>query len=125
KTFQRMTKKNIQKNIAGRILSCCLSFILFVQLVSAGNPVVFKLDGSYVHVAMMPVAFPDNYSTTINTTISRTAADPDDLLDNDSAVPNVFSFGGGSLGGTMSDHPAGTTANIGGHSVTVNADGSF
>ncbi len=81
-----------------------------------------------ITVNSAPTAVADNYNTQPNTTISRSASDPDDLLDNDSRgfpLANLITFGGGTLGGSVTDHAAGATANVSGHSLTVNADGSF
>jgi hypothetical protein len=76
-----------------------------------------------------PVAANDAYVTDANTTLSRTSSDPDDLLDNDyRGVPlaTITSFGGGSLGGSVTSNAAGSTATFGtGGSLTVQSDGAF
>lgn len=75
-----------------------------------------------------PSAVADNYNTQPNTTISRSAADPDDLLDNDDRgfpTASLITFGGGTVGGSVTSNNAGATVNVSGHSLTVNADGSF
>ncbi len=77
---------------------------------------------------MSPLAIADSYNTQTDTPISRSTSDPDDLLDNDNLglpAATLLSFGGGTLGGSVTDHNAGTTANVSGHSLTVNANGSF
>lgn len=81
-----------------------------------------------IAVQAMPVAVADNYFSNINTTLTRTAADPDDLLDNDnlgSPPATLTSFGGGSLGGTVTSNAAGATVALAGGTLTVNSDGGF
>ncbi len=75
-----------------------------------------------------PTAVADSYSASAGTTLTV----PDgatDLLANDalgSPAATLVSFGGGSLGGAVTDHAAGSTATFGtGGSLTVNANGSF
>ncbi|HMH52910.1 MAG TPA: putative Ig domain-containing protein [Candidatus Acidoferrum sp.] len=69
------------------------------------------------------------YLTDANTTFSRATSDPDDLLDNDSLgfpVATLTSFGGGSLGGSVTSNAAGATATFGtGGSLTVQSNGAF
>ena len=69
------------------------------------------------------------YLTDANTTFSRVTSDPDDLLDNDSLgfpVATLTSFGGGSLGGSVTSNAAGATATFGtGGSLTVQSNGAF
>lgn len=69
------------------------------------------------------------YLTDANTTFSRATSDPDDLLDNDSLgapAATITSFGGGSLGGTVTSNAAGDTATFGtGGSLTVQSSGAF
>ena len=68
----------------------------------------------------------DPYHTAFNTPLNVPDG-PTDLLANDTlGLPagTLVSFGGGSLGGSVTDHAAGTTATFGG-SLTVNANGSF
>ncbi|HMZ07247.1 MAG TPA: Ig-like domain-containing protein, partial [Anaerolineales bacterium] len=75
-----------------------------------------------------PVAEEDNYSTNVNITISRSTLNPDDLLDNDDlGIPaaTLTSFGGGSLGGAVTNNAAGASVALAGGTLTVNADGSF
>jgi hypothetical protein len=81
-------------------------------------------------VSEPPVAIADGpYVTDANTPISRAAAAPDDLLDNDSTgfpVATITFFGAGSLGGAVTDHAAGNPATFGtGGSLLVGTDGSF
>jgi len=81
-----------------------------------------------ISVQAGPTAVADNYFTTVNTSLSRATSDPDDLLDNDdlgTPAATLTSFGGGTLGGSVTSNAAGSTANVGGHSLTVNANGSF
>ena len=80
------------------------------------------------NTTMPLLAAANNYTTTINTTISRTSSDPDDLLDNDilsSPQATLTSFGGGSLGGTVTTNAAGTSVALAGGTLVVNSDGSF
>ena len=68
------------------------------------------------------------YVIDANTTLTRVAADPDDLLDNDSRgapLATITSFGGGSLGGTVTSNAAGTTATFGTGSLVVQSNGAF
>jgi hypothetical protein len=81
-------------------------------------------------VSAPPSAVNDGpYLTDANTTFSRATSDVDDLLDNDSLgfpVATLTSFGGGSLGGTVTSNAAGATANFGtGGSLVVQSNGAF
>jgi subtilisin family serine protease len=88
------------------------------------------LSGNYpvLDLSNPPTATADNYNTLINTSISRTTSDSDDLLDNDdrgSPLATLTSFGGGALGGSVTDHAAGASVALAGGTLTVNSDGSF
>jgi hypothetical protein len=80
-----------------------------------------------VHTGMPPTASADSYTATPGATLSIGSGTG--LLANDTlGVPaaTVSSFGGGTLGGAVTDHAAGSTATFGsGGSLTVNADGSL
>jgi Bacterial Ig domain/Cadherin-like domain len=79
-------------------------------------------------VQAAPSAVADNYFTPVNTTLSRSTSDPDDLLDNDnlgSPAATLTSFGGGSLGGIVTTNAAGASVALAGGTLTVNANGSF
>ena len=86
-----------------------------------------------IEVLFGPAANDDMYNTPLNTALNVNAADGViqggavgammDTLSNPTAT--LTSFGGGSLGGAATDNAAGTTANFGAGSLTVNADGSF
>ena len=82
-----------------------------------------------LNVAEAPNAVADGpYLTDANTTLARVAADPDDLLDNDARgfpLATLTSFGGGSLGGTVTSNAAGTTATFGTGSLVVQSTGAF
>jgi hypothetical protein len=69
------------------------------------------------------------FHTPFNTTLTVNNGDPDeDLLNNDylgAPAAVITKFGGGTFGGTVDSQNAGATATSGGHSLTVNADGSF
>jgi hypothetical protein len=71
----------------------------------------------------------DAFHTPFNITLTVNDGDPaQDLLNNDflgAPAAAITRFGGGSLGGTVDDNNVGATANGGGHSLTVNANGSF
>ncbi|MCC6572251.1 MAG: cadherin-like domain-containing protein [Planctomycetes bacterium] len=74
------------------------------------------------------VANDDNYSTPAGVTLNVPSG-ASDLTANDVAgfpIATLTTFGGGNLGGAVTDHAAGATATFaGGGSVTVNANGSF
>ena len=79
-----------------------------------------------------PTAVNDGpYVVDANTTFSRATSDPDDLLDNDSLgfpTATITSFGGGSLGGTVTSNAAGSTVTFGAGnsgSLTVQSNGAF
>jgi hypothetical protein len=71
------------------------------------------------------------YLVDANTTFSRATSDPDDLLDNDtlgSPAATITSFGGGSVGGTVTSNAAGSTVTFGAGntgSLTVQSNGAF
>ncbi|MCG8403774.1 MAG: Ig-like domain-containing protein, partial [Phycisphaerales bacterium] len=86
-----------------------------------------------IEVLFGPAANDDMYTTTLNTALNVNAADGViqggavgammDTLGNPAAT--LTSFGGGSLGGAVTDNAAGATVNFGAGSLTMNADGSF
>ena len=82
-----------------------------------------------IEVQRPPSAVDDGpYTMTVNTTLTVTTADPDDLLDNDdtgSPVTGVDSFGGGDAPGTVTTNAAGASVAFAGGTLTVNANGSF
>ena len=58
----------------------------------------------------------------------KTALATPSLVGNDIlgfAAATIASFGGGTLGGTITSNAAGSTATFDGHALTVNANGSF
>lgn len=68
------------------------------------------------------------YAVLINTTLTVTTGDANDLLDNDLLgfpAATISSFGGGSLGGAVTDNAPGAGVALAGGTLTVNADGSF
>lgn len=68
----------------------------------------------------------DEFHTAFNTTLnSASHATPSVLANDDLGSPaaGLTHFGGGSLGGGVGDHAAGSTAQHDGHSLTVNSDG--
>lgn len=81
--------------------------------------------------SVSPVAFDDTYNTSINPVTLNVTDSVSDLFGNDypglnPAATGLASFGGGSLGGTVTSNAAGSTVNFGsGGSLTVNANGSF
>ena len=64
-----------------------------------------------------------------NTVVTGAASGATNLLTNDARgfpVATIASYGGGSLGGSVTDHAAGSTTTFGtGGSITVNANGSY
>jgi hypothetical protein len=64
-----------------------------------------------------------------NTVVTGAASGATNLLNNDARgfpVATIASYGGGSLGGAVTDHAAGSTTTFGtGGSITVNANGSY
>ncbi len=81
-----------------------------------------------IEVRQAPTAVADNYTTNINTTLSRATSATDDLLDNDTRgfpLATIISFGGGSLGGAVTDNAAGDEVAFAGGTLKVNSDGSF
>jgi len=104
-----------------------------VSVPAVGNT---TLDGA--SVTLTPLARDDgptdasvpggNFHTPFNTALNVVDGTAQDLLNNDfigAPAAAISRFGGGSLGGTVDDHNAGTTVNSGGHSLSVNSDGSF
>ncbi|MCL7960539.1 MAG: hypothetical protein M8861_10125 [marine benthic group bacterium] len=75
--------------------------------------------------AYAPVANPDRYSGVLAGS-QLTVTAPGLLNNDDLGGPSatLVSFGGGSWGGNVTDHAAGSTATACGYSLTVNADGS-
>ena len=71
-----------------------------------------------------PVAIADSYTTTVGTALSVPA--PGVLGNDQLGMPDATlqSFGGGSLGGAVTDHAPGSSATLAGASLTVNANGS-
>jgi hypothetical protein len=63
------------------------------------------------------------FHTALNTALATPSLLANDVLGFPAAT--VASFGGGTLGGSVTATPAGSTATVDGHSLTVNADGSF
>jgi hypothetical protein len=82
-----------------------------------------------IQVRQAPTAVADGpYTVSVNGTLTIVAADSNDLLDNDTLgfpAATLTSFGGGSLGGTVTSNAAGTSVTLAGGTLTVNADGSF
>lgn len=78
-------------------------------------------------VGNQPGATNDSYTILLNTTLTK--GNTDGLLTNDapgSPAATLTSFGGGSLGGSVTSNLAGSTASFGtGGALRVNADGSF
>jgi hypothetical protein len=82
-----------------------------------------------IAVQQSPTAVDDNYETDPDTTISRSTAAADDLLDNDALrfpPATLAGFGGGSLPGDATTYAPGSTVAAGADgSLTVNSNGSF
>ncbi len=82
-------------------------------------------------VSVSPIAFDDSYNAITNPVTLNVPDGISDTFANDypglnPAVTGLTSFGGGSLGGAVTDNPAGSTDTFGtGGSLTVNANGSF
>ncbi|MEY2518471.1 MAG: hypothetical protein QOF24_230 [Verrucomicrobiota bacterium] len=80
-----------------------------------------------------PVASADNPGIIdANTTLTGLSSGPTNLLTNDSRgfpIANISSYGGGSMGGSVTDHAAGTTTTplptFASGSIVVNANGSY
>ncbi|HEX6573692.1 MAG TPA: Ig-like domain-containing protein, partial [Gemmatimonadaceae bacterium] len=64
-----------------------------------------------------------NWHTAFNTTLSSPSVTANDNLGIPQAT--VATFGGGTLGGTVTSNAAGATVAVDGHSFTLNANGSF
>lgn len=79
----------------------------------------------HIDVTKAPVAAADSGYLGLPSAISVAA--PGVLANDDLGwqLATLVSFGGGSLGGTVDDHAAGTTATLAGRTLQVNADGSF
>ena len=70
----------------------------------------------------------DDFHTPLNTSLIGTDGSSQDLDANDSLgqpTATIVSFGGGDLGGAVTDNAAGSTVTFGAGSLTVNGDGSF
>ncbi len=91
-------------------------------------PIKFRIETGAGPTQRAPVASADAYGTVENTTLTVPDGATDLLANDDAGIPaaTLASFGGGSLGGAVTDHAAGSTATFGsGGSLAVNADGSF
>ncbi len=80
-----------------------------------------------IDVEAPPTAVDDMYMTNLNTTLSVPDG-PGDLLDNDDLgfpLATLTSFGGGSLGGAVTDNAPGSSVPFAGGTLTVNANGSL
>lgn len=64
-----------------------------------------------------------NWHTAFNTTLNTPSVTANDNLG--FPIASVASFGGGTLGGTVTSNAAGSTATFDGHSLTLSANGSF
>ncbi len=82
-----------------------------------------------VVVQAPPVPSADSYFVEVNEDLIRNTSDLDDLLDNDDlGSPDagaIANFGGGDLGGTVTDNAATDSVNLAGGTLQVNDDGSF
>ena len=70
----------------------------------------------------------DPFHTDSDTTLEAQDGSVEDLLANDSAgdpAGTITSFGGGDLGGAVTDNAAGATVNVGSGELTVSANGAF
>jgi hypothetical protein len=79
-------------------------------------------------VQQPPTATDDAYTAETNQTLTIATADANDIIDNDivgSPAATITGFGGGSLGGAVTDNTAGSSVNLAGGTLTVNADGSL
>jgi hypothetical protein len=91
-----------------------------------GSPLNIKFRIETTMVEGAPDAVDDpGYTTAANTALDSPA--PGVLANDDLGTPDAVltHFGGGSLDGSVSDNTAGNPATNDGHSLTVNADGSF
>ncbi|MET0398923.1 MAG: cadherin-like domain-containing protein [Longimicrobiaceae bacterium] len=91
-------------------------------------PIKFRIEVGAGPTQRAPAAQADAYGTVENTALTVPDGATDLLANDDLGVPaaTLTSFGGGSLGGAVTDHAAGTTATFGsGGSLTVNANGGF
>ncbi|MEW5928320.1 MAG: cadherin-like domain-containing protein [Gemmatimonadota bacterium] len=91
-------------------------------------PIKFRIETGAGPTQRAPAASADAYATVENTALAVPDGGTDLLANDDLGVPaaTLASFGGGSLGGAVTDHTAGSTASFGsGGSLVVNADGSF
>lgn len=99
---------------------------LFGKRAADNTHLCFRIDTALVFAAP-PVATDDSY-TTVETDSLNIPAGSGVLANDDRGIPpgDVTVFGGGSLGGTVTDNSAGDTVTIGADgSLTLNADGSF
>ncbi|MEY4547111.1 MAG: hypothetical protein RL685_3306, partial [Pseudomonadota bacterium] len=80
-----------------------------------------------IDVYEAPLAVDDEYTALAAGSLAVTADGEDHLLANDvgTPAPVITSFGGGSLGGTVASHVAGTDVEFSGGRLRVNANGSF
>ncbi|AKF07714.1 beta strand repeat-containing protein [Sandaracinus amylolyticus] len=80
-----------------------------------------------IDVRDAPLATDDAFTVRAGETLEIPASDPTSLLADDvgAPAPELVSFGGGSLGGSDTDHAAGATVTVGSDAITVRADGSL
>ncbi|KAA3609215.1 MAG: hypothetical protein DWQ05_23045 [Calditrichaeota bacterium] len=76
-----------------------------------------------VTAAVAPVADPDLFSTPLDTDITGQNITSDDALG--TPVATLTSFGGGSLGGAVTDNAAGASVALAGGTLTVNTNGDL
>lgn len=99
----------------------------FFYAVATNGNLDFRIDVTGGLVATPPVAAADSYTALVGTAFSLAA--PGVFANDQLGMPaaTLSSFGGGSLGGAVTDHAAGSGVPFGasGGTLTVNADGSF
>ncbi|QOC22933.1 putative Ig domain-containing protein [Wenzhouxiangella sp. AB-CW3] len=99
---------------------------LFARRDAGGQRLCVRIDAA-LQFTTAPQAADDDYVTVETSLLAVSAADG--LLDNDIlGIPaaELASFGGGSLGGEVTDHGAGTSITVGADgNLSVQADGSF
>ncbi|UJR79684.1 beta strand repeat-containing protein [Sandaracinus amylolyticus] len=80
-----------------------------------------------IDVRAAPLATDDAFTVRAGETLDVASSDPSSLLADDvgAPAPELVSFGGGSLGGSDTDHAAGASVTVGADSITVRADGSL
>jgi hypothetical protein len=81
-----------------------------------------------IEVQEPPTVTDDSYAVNIGDTLTISTTDSNDILDNDTVgtpAATISSFGGGSLGGSVTTNSAGDSVSLAGGTLTVNADGSF